>query len=140
MNKNNSESCPCRILEQTSAKQNSPFSECCQPFLETAALAQTAEQLMRSRYTAFVLENEGYLLSSWHPQTRPEQIEFDTHIKWLGLKVKQTKAGQAADNKGWVEFTARYKIAGKAERIEELSYFLKENEAWLYFAAVDTMK
>ena len=94
---------------------------------------------MRSRYSAFVLEHETYLLSSWHPQTRPEHIEFDNHIKWLGLKIKQTKAGQSLDSKGWVEFEARYKLGGKAERIEELSYFQKEGDAWLYVAAVETM-
>jgi len=94
---------------------------------------------MRSRYSAFVLEHEAYLLSSWHPQTRPAHIEFDRHIKWLGLKIKQTKAGKSLDNKGWVEFVARYKLGGKAERIEELSYFLKENDTWLYVAAVENM-
>lgn len=131
--------CPCRISSSSSSNQ-SLFSECCQPFLETAALPETAEQLMRSRYTAYVLENKAYLLSSWHPQTRPENMDFDTHTKWLGLKIKHKKAGQAADKKGWVDFVARYRIGGKAERIEELSYFLKENNAWQYFAAVETME
>lgn len=92
---------------------------------------------MRSRYTAFVLENESYLLSSWHPEKRPASIDFDKNIKWLGLKIKRTQAGQVADQEGWVEFVARYKIGGKAERIEELSYFLNLEGNWQYVCAVD---
>lgn len=87
---------------------------------------------MRSRYCAFVTENEPYLLSSWHPDNRPKTVPFDKQCKWLGLKVKRCKAGQASDQIGWVEFVARFKIAGKAERIEELSYFIKQDGKWLY--------
>lgn len=90
---------------------------------------------MRSRYSAFVTENETYLLKTWQLSNRPENVDFDHKTKWLGLKIIQCKAGLASDTYGWVQFVARYKIAGKAERIEESSYFVKEDEQWLYVAA-----
>lgn len=114
------------------------FETCCEPFLSLQKKPDTAEQLMRSRYSAFVLRNERYLLDTWQADNRPKNITFDQQTKWLGLKVKNCKAGLASDTHGWVEFVARYKIAGKAERIEELSYFNKIDKQWLYVAAENT--
>ncbi len=111
------------------------FTMCCKPFLTFQKKPVTAEQLMRSRYSAFVLENTNYLLHSWHHNFRPNNIDFDSQTKWLGLKIKRCKAGLETDLFGWVEFVARFKIAGKAERIEELSYFIKEGDQWLYVSA-----
>jgi SEC-C motif-containing protein len=142
MKRNVNPHCPCRLQnnnENAHKHQVPAFEQCCQPYLQGTAFPDTAEQLMRSRYSAFVLEHEDYLLASWHPKTRPEHIEFDPACKWLGLKIIQTRLGQSTDNKGWVEFVARYKIDGKAERIEELSYFLKDNNVWLYHSAVENM-
>ena len=86
---------------------------------------------MRSRYSAYVVQDEAYLLSSWHPQTRPEQITFDPDIRWLGLKVYSAQGG-GEDQEGSVTFAARYKIAGRGHRLEERSRFLKVGEQWLY--------
>jgi SEC-C motif-containing protein len=137
MKRNVKSPCPCRLAEAESNKTD--YSICCGPFLEQAELPSTAEQLMRSRYTAFVMKNEIYLLKSWHPQTRPEDIDFDDHIKWLGLKIRQCNSGTQTDHEGWVEFTARFKLGGKAERLDELSYFTKEAGQWFYVAAVESM-
>lgn len=123
----NNEACFCGNLN--------PFSICCEPFLTLNKKPSTAEQLMRSRYSAFVTENDHYLLMTWHPDKRPKEINFDSKTKWLGLKVKRCKAGLASDTHGWVEFVARFKINGKAERIEELSYFKKEDQQWFYVCA-----
>ena len=128
--------CPCSS-DNVKTTTVASYAQCCGRFLEGTDLPETAEQLMRSRYTAFVLENEAYLLDSWHPDQRPAKIDFDTHIKWLGLKIKQTRSGGADDQEGWVEFVARFKISGKAERIEELSYFIKVANRWQYVSAVD---
>ncbi len=125
----NNDPCPCG----SSIK----FSLCCEPFLTNNDNPITAEALMRSRYSAFVTENEPYLLNTWHRDNRPGHIDFDPNTKWLGLKIKHCKAGLASDSYGWVEFVARFKIAGKAERIEELSYFIKEGKQWLYVSAED---
>lgn len=87
---------------------------------------------MRSRYTAYVLGLEVYLRNSWHPNTRPNHEETmcypNTH--WLGLSVK--KHVVIDDSHATVEFVARYKVAGKAERIHELSRFEMLNGAWYY--------
>ena len=114
---------------------NQSFAQCCECFLNYDDKPETAEQLMRSRYSAFVTTNEAYLLHTWEKGHRPSNIDFDLNTKWLGLKVKHCKAGLALDTVGWVEFVARFKIAGKAERIEELSYFIKDGEQWLYVSA-----
>ena len=113
------------------------YSKCCGPFLTYQKKPETAEQLMRSRYSAFVTENEPYLLNTWQLTQRPNKVDFDSKAKWLGLKIIQCKAGLASDSYGWVKFIARYKIAGKAERIEELSVFIKEKDQWLYVSAED---
>ena len=122
-----SELCPCG--------SNQTYDSCCGAIHEGLQEARTAEQLMRSRYSAFVKELEDYLLLSWHPDERPESISFDPNSKWLGLKIKAKELGKASDNEGWVAFVARYKIAGKAERIEENSYFLRYHGRWVYHSA-----
>jgi len=123
--------CPC----QSADKSLILFSNCCQNFIHGTDTPKTAEQLMRSRYTAFVLEDETYLLSSWHTTTKPNTIEFDMETKWLGLKIVSTKMGQETDQNGWVNFIARYKISGKAHRLEEHSYFTRESGYWRYVSA-----
>jgi SEC-C motif domain protein len=92
--------------------------------------APSAEALMRSRYAAFVLRNEPYLLQSWHPSTRPSSIAFDPEQKWLGLKiVDATEEVDAAE----VEFIARFRIGGaSAARLHERSRFVREGGRWLY--------
>ena len=124
-----SQPCPCGSSHS--------FSKCCEPFLTYQEKPKTAEQLMRSRYSAFATENEPYLLKTWQLPKRPQKVEFDHNTKWLGLKIIRCKAGLAEDTYGWVKFVARFKIAGKAERIEELSYFVKNGEQWFYVAAED---
>jgi len=104
-----------------------PYSTCCQPFHDGAA-APTAEALMRSRYCAYVLELGAYLLSTWHPSTRPRSLELQS-TKWLGLTVKQHK--QTGDT-ATVEFVARYKVQGKAHRLQEKSRFAREDGRWFF--------
>lgn len=87
---------------------------------------------MRSRYTAYTQENEVYLLATWHPDTRPKQLSFDPAQRWLGLKIKQTTAGQPSDTHGTMEFVARSKRHGKATRLHEISQFKKHGDSWYY--------
>lgn len=112
------------------------YINCCQTAHQNNA-AKTAEALMRSRYSAFVLGLSDYLLSSWHHSTRPTKaaLRLDKNAQWLGLKVKSTQQGQIGDKTGTVEFVARYKLNGKATRIAELSEFVFENGQWFYLAA-----
>ena len=86
---------------------------------------------MRSRYSAFVLDLTDYLLATWHPDTRPTALEPNPPgLKWLGLEVKAA-AMQDADH-GTVEFVARSKLAGRAQRMHETSRFVREQGRWFY--------
>lgn len=86
---------------------------------------------MKSRYSAYVLKLEDYLLNTWHPTTRPEKGLFSEAPlpQWMGLKVIQSNE---SDNRGQVEFIAIYKIQGKAHRLHEISQFIKEDGRWYY--------
>lgn len=89
---------------------------------------------MRSRYTAYVQQNETYLLQTWHRSTRPHELALrqQAPVKWLGLKIIRTEAGTENDNTGVVEFVARYKVNGKAQQLGEVSQFVKESGRWFY--------
>lgn len=117
-------SCPC--------ESGRAYRLCCQPYVEMQRSAPTAEALMRSRYTAFVLKDEGYLRHSWHPEYCPAVIHLKDDIRWLGLRIVMTSAGQLTDNEGVVEFVARYKTDGRATRIHEASRFTRLEGRWVY--------
>jgi SEC-C motif-containing protein len=118
---------------------------CCGPYLAGAAVPQTAEALMRSRYTAYTRRNEAYLRATWYPRTLPPEpiIQENERLQWLGLEVKsalrlrqrkvELPESQDADT---VEFVARYKINGRAHRIHEISRFVREDAdgtlRWFY--------
>ncbi|BBP01698.1 YchJ family protein [Sulfuriferula nivalis] len=106
--------------------------DCCGCYIAGMA-AQTAEQLMRSRYTAYAIKNEAYLLATWHLRTRPRFLDED-EAKWLGLKI--VKHQQQDDTHAVVEFIARYKISGRAYRLHEISQFVFEEGRWFYLDGV----
>ena len=117
------------------------FAACCGQYLEGEAPppAPDAESLMRSRYSAFVLQRESYLLATWHASTRPGQVSFDTAGKWLGLEVRKSlassppKAEAEAEAEAEVEFVARFKPAGTtAWRLHERSRFVLQQGRWWY--------
>lgn len=86
---------------------------------------------MRSRYSAYVLKLEDYLLATWHASTRPEKLELlADNNKWLGLEIKRHEV--QSPEQATVEFVARYKIAGRAYRLHELSRFVREEGRWYY--------
>ena len=120
--------CPCRT-----AADALPYAACCARY-HTGPLhlrAPTAEALMRSRYSAFVLDITDYLLATWHPSTRPARIEPNpTGLKWLGLELRR-HALRDADH-ATVEFVARSKLAGRAQRLHETSRFEREGGRWFY--------
>ncbi|MEJ2140985.1 MAG: YchJ family metal-binding protein [Gammaproteobacteria bacterium] len=110
------------------------FESCCGRYISGMQQAPTAEKLMRSRYSAYVLGDEKYLLDTWHHSTRPGALALqqDTSLKWIGLDIMVTANGLENDTEGTVEFVARYKINGKAERLHEVSRFCKEQGKWYY--------
>lgn len=87
---------------------------------------------MRSRYSAYVLQNRQFLLDSWHPDTRPDDLRFDDGITWLGLEVVATEAGGALDLQGIVEFKARFERGGEHLELHERSSFVRLAGRWVY--------
>lgn len=87
---------------------------------------------MRSRYSAFVLGLEDYLLATWHPDTRPSTVELDAAPppQWLGLAIKSHT--HPDDDHATVEFVARYKLNGRAFKLHETSRFEKIDGRWFY--------
>lgn len=85
----------------------------------------SAEVLMRSRYTAYALQNEQYLLDSWHASTRPESISIDPSVQWIRLSILNS------DN-DHVEFVATYRLQGRAHKLHENSRFVFEDGKWFY--------
>jgi SEC-C motif-containing protein len=113
-------------------KRPAAYADCCGRYVDHFgdAPAPDAEHLMRSRYSAFVLERADYLLATWHPSTRPASLDFDEATKWLGLDVREHKATGA--DTAEVEFVARYRLQGRAVRLHERSRFVREDVRWLY--------
>ena len=107
-----------------------PYEKCCGP-VHAGQTAADARALMRSRYSAFVLQNQDYLLHSWHSSTRPEPWAEKTEKRWLGLKIKDFKT-QDADH-AIVEFVARWRECNTgAQRLHERSRFVREDGHWYY--------
>lgn len=120
--------CPC--------ESGKPYSACCKAY-HSGFAAPTAEALMRSRYSAYVFALEDYLLQTWHPETRPIALNLadDTQTKWLGLQIKHVELTSESTAK--VAFVARYKVGGKAERLHELSEFVRMDTRWYYLTGSD---
>lgn len=117
--------CPCG--------RSLPYARCCGPCVEDfpGRPAPDAEALMRSRYSAFVLERADYLLATWHESKRPSKISFDPGVKWLGLEVRDFKVVDEA--RAEVEFVARQRDrSGRAVRLHERSRFVREEGRWYY--------
>ena len=125
-----STSCPCGRMD--AKKRVASYAGCCGRYVDhfIDAPAPDAEHLMRSRYSAFVLERADYLLATWHSSTRPASLDFDAGAKWLGLEVREHK-GTGADA-AEVEFVARYRVDGRALRLHERSRFVREEGRWFY--------
>lgn len=87
---------------------------------------------MRSRYSAFVLGLEDYLLATWHGSTRPEEFDLatDPAPKWLGLEVRRHQL--LDESHALVEFVARYRVGGRGQRLHETSRFVREEGRWFY--------
>ncbi len=98
--------------------------------------AATAEQLMRSRFSAFALGDADHLLRSWHRSTRPDRLELDPDVRWYRLDVLATSAGGPFDATGAVEFEAFHRPTrrgdGEPGSLRELSRFVRGDEGWQY--------
>lgn len=114
------EPCPCG--------SDSVFGQCCLPLHVGERQADTAEELMRARYSAYASGNSDYLWVSWHPRTRPAQLDIDDGPEWMGLQIVDTVAGRPGDDHGEVEFIARHRDGALHER----SRFSLRAGRWCY--------
>ena len=120
--------CPCGL--------DLSYPDCCGRLHDGRGSAATAQTLMRSRYSAFAVRDEAYLLRSWHPTTRPANVEFDDRQQWTGLAILGTTGGSLLHTEGTVEFRASYRIGGRADAVEENSRFLRTDGQWTYLGPV----
>lgn len=107
------------------------YGGCCGP-LHAGEAASTALALMRSRYTAFALGLPAYLSATWHPSTRPADLELDEDTSWRRLQIVDTSAGRPADDEGTVWFRAAYRSSAGAGVLEERSRFVRHEGRWVY--------
>jgi SEC-C motif-containing protein len=121
-----SERCPCL--------SGNTYGDCCGPLHRSERPAATAEALMRSRYSAFAVGDAKYVLTTWHPRTRPDTLELDPDLDWRRLDILATRAGGPFDDAGEVEFSAfaRNAVTGQVGRLHEVSRFVRDDGTWLY--------
>jgi SEC-C motif-containing protein len=112
------------------------YAQCCGRFHSGQSDAATAEQLMRSRYSAFVLLDAAYLLRTWHPDTAPSGLDLDPAMEWRRLDILSTSRGGPLDTEGTVEFKAHFRHDGERGVHHETSRFVRENRRWYYVDAV----
>jgi SEC-C motif-containing protein len=110
------------------------FKECCGPYLSGEAIPQTAETLMRSRYSAYVQKDHEYLLRTWHESSRPteESLDMPSDFDWTGLEILAMEEGGEKDEKGIVEFLAHYRTPKIVNSLHEKSRFVREGGRWFY--------
>ena len=109
------------------------YAVCCGAIHSGTRAARTAETLMRSRYSAYVLRLEAYLLESWHPNTRPQALGLqDDKTVWLGLTIRGMRAGGPGDEYGEVSFTAHFRLNGERHCLIEDSCFVRQGGRWVY--------
>lgn len=122
--------CPCGLP--------AAYPECCGRWHSGPLHLQApdAERLMRSRYSAYVLDELDYLLATWHPRTRPARLDPNpAGLRWLGLEVRRHWPQDETHSS--VEFVARYKQGGRATRLHETSRFERLEGRWVYVDGSD---
>ncbi|MDB4657818.1 YchJ family metal-binding protein [Verrucomicrobiales bacterium] len=121
--------CPC--------KSRLPYAGCCQPFHHGTARPETAEQLMRSRYSAYFFRLVDYLVETTHPDTREPQLKMELEsiihqANWSFLTILSTTRGEKEDKRGKVEFSAKYYVDGEQYELHENSRFKRYKGMWKY--------
>ena len=117
------ETCPCG--------SGTTYAACCGP-LHDGAAAETAEALMRSRYSAYAVGHLDHVFRTWHPRTRPADLQADPHLTWLGLEILRTVDGGPDDDTGVVEFRARFRTPQGEQVMHETSRFERRAGRWVY--------
>ncbi len=116
------EKCPCGL--------GASYLTCCAPRHQGTKPAETAEALMRARYSAYAKGDRAYLIKTWHPSTRPLHLPASPFERWVGLVVED--AAETGPDEATVRFVATAEHGGKPQVIKELSRFVRENGIWFY--------
>ena len=113
------------------------YPECCARLHGGETIAATAEQLMRSRFSAFAVGDATYLRETWHPSTRPAELSLDAGLRWYRLDILARTRGGLADVEGTVEFRAHYR-GDESGALHEVSRFVRQQGRWWYLDGVTT--
>ena len=122
-------SCPCGIDDD--------YTECCEPYHLGHKMPRTAEQLLRARYTAFVVSLPDYIVDTTHPDhqdkgLRTSVVHWMAQTTWDGLEVRKVEGGSESDISGKVEFIANYTHEDKPRKHHELSMFRMYKDRWVF--------
>ncbi len=109
-----------------------PFDECCGPLHAGDRTAGTAQQLMRSRFSAFAVGDAAYLRRTWHASTRPAHLDLDDDVRWYRLDVLATDGGGVFATEGTVEFEAFWRSPAERGSMREVSRFRRGPDGWQY--------
>lgn len=126
--------CPC-----SSGKS---FAECCEPVITQAQQATTAEQLMRSRYSAYALGHIDWIIESQSPDGRAHvdrkaTEEWSSRADWHKMEILEVQDGLEGDSEGFVDFKAYYTISGEDVVHHEVASFRKEDGRWYFVDGVE---
>ncbi len=113
--------CPCGT--------GTPYDACCGRLHRGAAAAETPEELMRSRYAAYAVGDLDHVYRTWHPRTRPDDVQVDPALEWTGLEILDARDDE-------VEFAATYTLHGATYRMQERSRFERRGGRWVYVEAI----
>ena len=132
MNKPTTTATPCPCGQTDVRKKPLAYADCCGRFIDAfdTTPAPDAESLMRSRYSAFVLERADYIRVTWDAANYPPDFAIQPGAKWLGLEVRAARSTGA--DSAEVEFVARYRVDGRAVRVHERSRFVRSGGRWFY--------
>ncbi|HEY9565771.1 MAG TPA: YchJ family metal-binding protein [Nocardioides sp.] len=119
--------CPCG--------SGTTYDACCGWFHRGAKAAPTAQELMRSRYAAYAVDDLDYVFRTWHPRTRPELPKQQPGTTWLALEILDVVDGGPTDETGVVEFRAHYRDASGTDALHERSTFARRAGRWFYVTA-----
>ncbi|MDQ7005041.1 MAG: YchJ family protein [Ghiorsea sp.] len=123
--------CPC--------KSGKTLDNCCKPYHDNTIDAPTAEVLMRSRYSAFVLGLSDYIWRTWHETTRPDlEILGGLGLKWIDLKIISSEVESNTDDTDTIHFIASFVSGHKGKTLDEVSSFVKEGGLWYYVDGISS--
>ena len=127
------DTCPCG--------SEKPYADCCEPIIRGEREPETAEALMRARYSAYVNAEIDFIMASQHPDTvdnadREVTENWASGSDWLGLTIRETEDGGPNDDEGVVEFRARYRQYGNVVNHDERAYFTRHDGAWKFHSVL----